>query len=264
MEAIVDLADYVNKLAAHGRYHFTPKEAEKAISVSPIAIRSAIRRLRKRGIVAMPRRGFLLILPPEYRELGCLPPEQFVPQLMDHLGERYYVGLLSAAQFHGAAHQRPQVFQVVIARNRPPIHCGRVHVQYIARANVARVPTSRINTPRGYVAVSTPEATAYDLVGYSEHCGGFNNVATVLTELSEKLNGPRLAGLVGNSPLPWAQRLGLLLELAGGHSVLGPLAEIVAKKAREYVPLNPRRPLGAAERQRRWKLLVNDRVEADL
>jgi hypothetical protein len=59
-------------------------------------------------------RGFHVIVPPEYRSLGCLPPEQFAPALMETLGMPYYAGLLSAAQFHGAAHQRPQVFQVVV------------------------------------------------------------------------------------------------------------------------------------------------------
>ena len=31
-------------------------------------------------------RGFCVIVPPEYRRLGCLPPEQFVLQLMEHHG----------------------------------------------------------------------------------------------------------------------------------------------------------------------------------
>ncbi len=79
----MDLAGYVESLAAHGRYHFTPQEAEKALGSSPIAVRSAIRRLRLKGAVAMPLRGFLLAIPPEYRKLGCLPPEQFIPYLME-------------------------------------------------------------------------------------------------------------------------------------------------------------------------------------
>jgi hypothetical protein len=40
--------------------------------------------------------GGCTIVPPEYRSLGCLSPEQFIPQLMKHLGLEYYVGLLSA------------------------------------------------------------------------------------------------------------------------------------------------------------------------
>jgi hypothetical protein len=44
---------------------------------------------------------------------------------MDHLGEVYYTGLLSAAEFHGAAHHRPQLFQVVVAKARAPLSAAR-------------------------------------------------------------------------------------------------------------------------------------------
>jgi hypothetical protein len=49
-----------------------------------------------------------VIVPPEYRRIECLAADHFVPQLMEHLGEWYYVALLSAAELHGAAHQRPK------------------------------------------------------------------------------------------------------------------------------------------------------------
>ncbi len=122
----------------------------------------------------MPYRGFYVIVPPEYRRLGCLPAEQFIPQLMTHLEIPCYVGLLSAARYHGAAHQQPQIFQVMVPKNRPPISCEKVQVQFIARRNTEVIPAMEFNTPRGHVAVSSPEATAFDLVGYSEHAGGFD------------------------------------------------------------------------------------------
>lgn len=43
----------------------------------------------------------------------------------------------------------------------------------------------RINTPRGTLVISTPEATALDLVGYPHRAGGLNQVATVLAELAD-------------------------------------------------------------------------------
>ena len=47
-----------------------------------------------------PAHGFYVIVPPECRQLGCLPAGQFIPALMEQLGLGYYVGLLSAAQSH--------------------------------------------------------------------------------------------------------------------------------------------------------------------
>ena len=137
----VNISSYIDSLAAKGRYHFTTAGAVAALGSSPVAVRAVIRRLREKGRLATPFRGFHLIVPPEYRALGCLPAEQFVPLLMEHLGLVYYAGLLTAASLQGAAHQAPMVFQAVVAENRPEIRCGRVRVEFVARANVGEIPT---------------------------------------------------------------------------------------------------------------------------
>jgi predicted transcriptional regulator of viral defense system len=260
----VDIWEFIEGLAAKGRYHFTTEEAAQAVGSSYVAARAAIRRLRLKGRVAMPYRGFNVFVPPEYRRLGCLPAEQFVPQLLEQLGLEYYVGLLSAAEIHGAAHQRPQVFQVVVAANRPPMRCGAVRAQFVARRNASEIPAFKQNTPRGHIKIASAEATAFDLVGYVHHCGGLSNVATVLSELAEKMKAEETVRVAPLSPIPWAQRLGYLLEVAGGSAVVEPLAEHVRRVAREYAPLNPRRGERGRGRSSRWKLVINEEVEADL
>lgn len=260
----MDISSYIDSLAAGGRYHFTTAEAVAALSSSPIAVRAAIRRLRVKARVAMPFRGFHLIIPPEYRVLGCLPADQFVPQLMEHLGLAYYAGLLSAANLHGAAHQAPMVFQTIVADNRPEIRCGRVRVEFVARRNVAEIPTMQKNTLRGVLRISTQEATAFDLVGYPGHAGGLSNVATVLSELAENMDAGKLHAETERSPLPWTQRLGYLLERVEAANLAAPLAEHVAVHAKEYVPLRLRKSVARATRDSRWRLFVNEAVEADL
>ena len=200
-------ANLVADLASRGRLCFTMDEAVAALGSSVVATRAALRRLKDKGVVAMPYRGFHVIVPPEYRRLGCLPADQFVPELMKHLGQTYYVALLSAARYHGAAHQQPQISCVMTAKNRPSIVCGAVRVHFVARRNVAEIPVARFNTPRGYVTVSSPEATAFDLVGYHRHAGGLDNVATVLAELTDSLSSESLFEVAKLSPAPWAQRL---------------------------------------------------------
>jgi hypothetical protein len=54
-----------------------------------------------------------------------------------------------------------------------------VRVIFIARKYLQDVPVQAFNTPRGTIQVSTPEATAVDLVGYSRHAGGLDQVATI-------------------------------------------------------------------------------------
>jgi len=256
-------ADLIDDLASRGRYHFTTKEAVDRLGVSVFAARAAIRRLQSKGLVAAPHRGFYVVVPPEYRRLGCLPADQFVPQLMDHLGQAYYAALLTAGRYHGAAHQQPQVFQVMVAKNRAPIACGEVRVSFVARRNAADVPTVRINTPRGYLAVSTPEATAFDLVGYPQHSAGIDNVATVLAELAERLDPAALASLALLSPVPWAQRLGYILELVGAADKTSPLARYVASVVNETTALVPSAPADGAPYDKRWRLLTNVDVEPD-
>lgn len=186
-----------------------------------------------------------------------------MPQLMEYLGERYYVALLSAAELHGAAHQRPQSFQVMVAKNRRPIACGAVHVQFNARRDLARTPIVERNTPRGHLRISSPEATALEIVGYAEQCGGLDNVAAVLADLAEALTARKLVAAARLSPVVWAQRLGYLLELVDQADLATVLADHVCKHARVIAPLVRSKPITRAPRAERWRLAVNAHVSLD-
>lgn len=256
-------AEYLGELAREGRYFFTSADADRWLGRSRAAVKQALNRLRRKGEIASPGRGLYVIVPPEYRALGCLPPEQFIPALMARAGLPYYAGLLSAAQYHGAAHHRPQAFQVMLGRARRPIACGRVRVVFHVRKGIAGVPVQHVNTPRGTLAVSTPVATAFDLVGYEARVGGLDAVATLLAELAEKLDAEQLGDFAPQVPLPWVQRLGYLLEQLGAPAQAACLGAYVARHARETTPLQPSLPVAGHPRDRRWKLVINTAVEAE-
>jgi predicted transcriptional regulator of viral defense system len=255
--------EYIASLAASGRYDFGSREAQKALGVSPAATKLALNRLAKQGLVASPARGFYVIVPPEYRSLRSLPADQFIPALMRRLGLTYYAGLLSAAQYHGAAHHRPQEFQVILAKSRRPIASGAVRVVFIARKHIAAVPVQSFNTPRGTVLVSTPEATAVDVVGYPSHIGGLDQAATILSELAETLDPEKLVVAARTAPIPWAQRLGYLLVKAGAEDRTEALKSYVRQHARQAAPLLPMASHKNAVRNEDWKLLVNAEVEPE-
>ena len=257
-------SETISKFASEGRSCFSFEELRQREDSSPVALRSAIRRSLKKGDIAMPQRGFYVILPPEYRSLGCLPAEQFIPELMDHLGEVYYAGLLSAAEYHGAAHHRPQVFQVVVAKPRREIKCGKVKVDFVVRKNADAIPTQPRNTPAGILKLSSPEATAFDLVGYFKHCGWLDNVATVLAELAEKVDARKLVAVADLSPISWAQRLGYLLDLVGATQIARPLAEYVDNKKPVRTPLLPSVKLKGAKTDSRWRVFINAEVESEV
>jgi predicted transcriptional regulator of viral defense system len=255
---------YVLELAARGRYHFTTDEAVAALGASVPTVRAALRRLKAKGQLTDPHRGFYVIVPPEYRRLGCLPADQFVPQLMTSLGEAYYVGLLSAAELHGAAHQRPQSFQVMVKTNRRSLECGEVRVQFIARKDLERTPVIEKNTPRGLLRVASPAATALELVGYAGQCGGLDNVASVLAELVESVDPQKLLAAAALCPIAWVQRLGYLLDVGGHPDIANVLVPYVEEQAHAVAPLVRATPKAGAQRLERWKLAVNANVEPDL
>lgn len=253
----------IEQLAASGRHSFTSEEARDALQVSRDACKQALNKLSRQGVIASPARGFYTIVPPEYRSLGCLPAEQFIPALMAQKGLVYYAGLLSAAQYYGAAHQRPQEFQVFIANSRRPLYCGKVRIRFIARKNIAQVPTKAFNTPRGTLQVSTPEATAIDLVGYPEHVGGLDQVATILAELAEEISPEALATAATTAPITWIQRLGHILEIVEAKTLAQSLRPYVNAHAREYSALVPGGKAGG-DKNATWKLRVNETLAPDL
>jgi len=61
---------FVDDLQAKGRYTFNLAETMDADRRSAIAREAALRRLKQKGRIASPRKGFYVIVPVEYREAG--------------------------------------------------------------------------------------------------------------------------------------------------------------------------------------------------
>lgn len=256
------LPEYVDRLQQSGRYTFAREDAVRDLPLSPVAIKRAAERLIARGRVASPRRGFFVIVPLEYKSAGAPPASWFIDALMRFHRLPYYVGLLSAAALHGAAAQQPQEFQVFTNRQLRPAPVGRGRIRFLMKKSLEATPVAGVKTETGSMRVSTPEATAVDLVRYSAHAGGWSNVAEVLADLAEKVDPDRLAEAARTADdVAAAQRLGYLLEQAGAGDKAGPLLMWVEAARPRTVPLRPDRPAANAIRDRRWMLLVNEKIE---
>jgi predicted transcriptional regulator of viral defense system len=256
---------YIEGLLGRGRHTFTRAEAERALGSSSTATYQALRRLQKDGWLAMPRRGFYLIVDPAYRQLGALPPTAWIDDLMRFHDVPYYVGLLSAAALHGAAHQQPQEFQVVTSAILRPVAVSRVRIRFFFRRRMDAAVTQKIKTSSGYVAVSTPEMTAYDLVRYRKGAGSIDHVATVISELAEHLDARQLLAIATKGEeLPVVQRLGYLLERTGHAQLAGRLHVFVEKHEPKMVVLEPSSSEAVTERDRRWRILVNASIEVEV
>jgi predicted transcriptional regulator of viral defense system len=260
------LSEYVDRLIAHGKCYFSLDEAVSQMGKTRQSILLSIEHLKARGELASPAKGFYVIVTPEYRIYECLPPEYFIPYLMSYWGHDYYCGLLTAAMYHGSSHQAPQVFQVIIEKGRTEIECGKVRIQFIARKDIKDVPRQKISTSKSVLQISSPEATAMDLVYYPQRCGGLNHIATVLSELHEKMQPEKLSLLLETfAELAWKQRLGYLLDKLAADKLANVVNDFLARQRRvDYISLMPGLIASAkVARNEKWKIIENTTIEAD-
>ena len=89
-------------------------------------------------------------------------------------------------------------------------------------------------------------------------------MATILSELAEKINPEKLVRAARTAPITWAQRLGFLLVSIGAGEKARSLQSYVRLHARESTLLLSSAPRGRGKRDSNWKLLVNTRVQADI
>ena len=257
------LAAFVDGLQMGGRYSFTLEEARGQRERSDAATGAALRLLKQRGRIASPRRGFFVVVPLEYKSAGCPPASWFIDDLMRFMGQPYYVAMLSAAAIHGAAHQQPMVFQVMTDRATRLAAVGRIRIDFHVNRAVDRVPVVNVQTETGSMRVSTPAATAFDLVRYAVAAGQVNNVATALGELAEKLDGDSLVEVAPLYATPDVQRLGYLLEILGHRRLVGALWQWLSDQRHRAVPLVSGQQ-AETEPDQRWKVFTDENVEPDL
>jgi len=259
------LAEYVDQTQAMGRYTFTTVEAQQAAELSWEALKKSLSRLEEQKRIVVVRRGFCVIVPLEYRSSGILPADWFINDLMKFLGQPYYVALLSAAELHGAAHQRPQTFQVITSRATREAEAAGLRIRFFKKANVAATPQIKKRTFTGDIPVSSPAATALDLVAYERRIGRLNRLLTVLQELGEGIEADGLvAAARAGGELAHVQRLGWLLDKAGFEHVTVKLREWLGHRKTKAVALDPSRPAQGFTRDPQWNVIVNAGVEGEL
>lgn len=255
------LRDLPDHLLSEGTSWFTASEAANAVGIPLAHVYPGLKRLMDRGQVFSPARGFYVVIPPEFRRWGSVPAAHFVDAMMRHLDRRYYVGLLSAAELYGAAHQRPQAFQVMVARPLADRRNGRTRLSFHTRSQLCEVPTRQLITPTGYAVVSTPEATVLDLASRPADAGGLDNVATVLVELADEgaLDVAALADATASATISAMRRVGWMLDRFTDLDVneLRDLATAAAPTMLD--PHGGRRGSIDAE----WRVIVNTSLEPE-
>ncbi len=255
---------WIDALQARGQYTFLRSEAISGSGLSAEAVKKALQRLARRRRVVKVKNYFYVIVPLEYLHAGSPPPAWFIDNLMDAMNRPSYVGLRSAAGIHGASHQQPQEFQVVTERPVRPLQVGRSTIRFLTNKRTAGTAVQNVKTPTGVMRVSTPEATAFDLVRFARAAGQLDNVATVLADLVPLLDPNRMLKVVrAGGDVPNAQRLGYLLEMVRGRPQAKAIHEWLKRQSPRAVPLRSGRTTTGVEEDRRWNVLVTEPIEIE-
>jgi predicted transcriptional regulator of viral defense system len=264
--------EYLEKLRRSGRRHFSLQEIMNDLEISNTAARSGLYRLNRGNKVISPVKGLYVIVPPEHQPHGCIPAEELVPIMMNCLNANYYVGLLSAAAFYGAAHQKIFKFQIITnSRIVHPLEFGQIKIEVLAKKNISNLPIKNFTVNTGYLKVATPELVAIDLLAYMPRCGGLNHVVTVLSELVESIDVEKLIKLSEKiNTVYQLQRIGYILENveviddSKRDEVISKIDEYLSDKIKRYVPLASNISGTGYSRCKKWKIIENIEIESDL
>lgn len=256
-------SEYLEKIRMSGRRHFCLQEIKEDINISDSAARSGLYRLKKANKVISPVKSLYVIIPPEHRPHGCIPAEELIPIMMNYLDAEYYVALLSAAAFYGAAHQKIFKFQIITNRRIVhPLEFGQIKIEVICKKNISNLPTRDFTVNTGYIKVASPELVAIDLLEYVPRCGGLNHVITVLSELVESIDATKLIKLSNEINANYQlQRIGYILE---NVEVTAQIAKYLNDNIRCYIPLAANISGTGYARCKKWKIIKNIEIESDL
>jgi predicted transcriptional regulator of viral defense system len=258
----IRLSEYIEQKLKLGSITFLKSEAINALRTSETAFMRASQRLLKKGVLLRPVSGFYVIVEIEYRDAGGPPPIHFIDKLMKYLKLQYYVGLLTAAKYHGATHQSVFETQVFTTKPHPPIKYGKHRIRFVTNKFTEKIPKQSLQTPHGDILISTPEATLVDLVRYKKKAVGLSHVATVIRELNEKVNTKLLQKLAEiHNDTPLVQRVGYLLESFGEKNAAS-LQQWLKGRDVQVIKLEPSKKIGVRN-NKKWSVNINVQIEAD-
>lgn len=269
-DSLYKIKDWINDQQKRGQITFPYQEVrEQFKAITEQGVKNALTRLVKKSEIVPVLKGFYAIIPIDYAFCGMVPPVLYIDDLMKYLNRPYYFALLNAAEFYGAAHQKPQIFSVMTSY--PPLRHttkkGSRTVFITTRKTIPQKWLKPFRTRYGDIQVSKPELTAADLITFQKVIGGINRACAVLYELAESINFKQLdKDFFNYVPISSIQRLGYLLENELKQSEL---AKILYLKSQKFgckfqkIPLKYSKSTKDCKTNEKWKIIVNEYIELD-
>jgi predicted transcriptional regulator of viral defense system len=261
--AFVD--QFLNESQARGELVISIDQLARTSQMTHLALRRQLERLSQRVQHLPGRPSAYLIVSPEHRARGAPPVAAWLDAYFRVRNQPYYVGLLSAAALHGSSSQALQVTQVLTTKPTRPMDVGRLHVDFYVKAHLQQTPLSALAGMPAPLAVSSPEATALDLIAFSDRIGGIRRVTEVIASLQGVMSLVGLrAALRAENQTSLKQRLGYVLSILG----LDRMAEEVQRtlpKRLAVALLQTQAPVAhrAGDAHQPWMVLDNVGLETE-
>lgn len=262
------LSQWIDERVMRGYYTFTIGDIKNNFpQYSDAYIRTSLYRLNVKKKIISPWKGFYVIMPIEFALKAIIPPVFYIDALMSFLNRKYYVGLLNAASFYGASHQRAQTFCVITEapKLRDTSKTG-TPILFISKKDIPEKYIRKHKAQSGYVNVASPELTVLDLIENEKHIGGLNRVCTVLNELVESIDFDQLdKDFFSLAPIPVYQRLGYILDRVLEREYLADRfkSKIPSSLTMRNIPFKIGKPTEDCGVDKKWKVIINQEIEID-
>ena len=261
------IENFLFEIQSEGKLYFSIEDLiNKFPNNSLNSIQMNLKRLKKKNLIRHIANGFYVIIPPVYSHQKMIPIELFINAFFEYLNRKYYIGLLSAAFYHGASHQQPQEYFVII--NKPAMRSLQIEgtvINFVVKSNIEKSEIENKKSETGYFKISSPEQTAIDLIYFQNRIGGLNRASTVIYELADSMDAKKLSRVIqqckSNAAL---QRLGYILDNIVKRKDLSAVIFKLLKNRKLYrVSFKPAIKKSGFPLNAKWKIVENHKVETD-
>ena len=258
--------NYIKYLLSIENYSFSLDEIAKETVGSRNSLKFELLRLSEKGEIVNLRKGFYLIITPRYSSAKKLPLQLYCEKLFNYLDRNYYVGLFTAAKFHGASHQQVQRDYLIIEKPKfNDISKNNIDIRFFTTTNWSYKNIQQKKSDAGIFKISSPALTIVDLIHHQTKLGGINRMLATIEELTEELTESDLSELLSWYPnKSTLQRFGFLLKELG----IAEFQEMIYSKlmAKNFYPvlLSPKSKEKPGSVDNKWKVDVNVKLESDL
>lgn len=202
----------LDEFQGRGRLVASQPELVALSGLTTLAVKRQLEHLADRVVRLPGRPSCYLVVPPEYRLRGAPPIAYWLADYCRLRQQPYYVGLLSAAALHGSAQQAVQVTQVMTTVPTRALDVGNLHIEFHVKQRLLDTPLSTIKGLAAPLAVSSPEATALDLLAFQHCVGGVARAADVIAGLLPVMTVEGWRRALPLAPVVVRQRMGYVLD----------------------------------------------------